>query len=97
MCSRKVVHKKMTEEQLELKKSIDWLATENGVRWYGHVLRRDDDTVLTVARDLEVSGKKKAMITEEDMEAASGGGDREDWFEGTCLESSKVENWSVSN
>ena len=26
---------------------------------YGHVLRRDDDSVLRVALDLEVSGKRK--------------------------------------
>ena len=27
--------------------------------WYGHVLRRDDDSVLRVALNLEVSGKRK--------------------------------------
>ena len=31
----------------------------NGVRWYGHVLRRDDDSVLKVALNLEVTGKRK--------------------------------------
>ena len=31
----------------------------NGVRWYGHVLWRDDNNVLRVALDLEVSGKRK--------------------------------------
>ena len=52
----------MTEEQMDmlgLKEAIDWLATANGVRWYGHVLRRDDDSVLRVALDLKVSGKRK--------------------------------------
>ena len=29
------------------------------VRWYAHVLRRDDDSVLRVALNLEVSGKRK--------------------------------------
>ena len=34
----------------------------------------------------------------EDMEEASGGGNREDWFEeGGCPELSKVERWSTSN
>ena len=33
--------------------------TANGVKWYGHVLRRDDDSVLRVSLDLEVSGKRK--------------------------------------
>ena len=44
-------------DMLGLRKIIDQLA--NGVRWYGHVLRRDDDNVLRVAMDLEVSGKRK--------------------------------------
>ena len=34
-------------------------ATANGVGWYGHVLRKDDDSVVRVALDLEVSGKSK--------------------------------------
>ena len=62
MCGQKVVDRKMTKEQMEmlgLKETIDWLATANGVRWYGHVLRRDDDIVLRVALNLEVSGKRK--------------------------------------
>ena len=46
-------------DMLGLKKTIDRLATANGVRWYGHVLRRDDDSVLRVALNLEVSGKRK--------------------------------------
>ena len=61
MCDQKVVDRKTTEEQMdmsELKETIDWLATANGVRWYGHVLRRND-SVLRVALDLEVSGKRK--------------------------------------
>ena len=44
---------------LGLKEAIRRLATTNGVGRYGHVLRRDDDSVLRVALDLEVSGKKK--------------------------------------
>ena len=62
MCSQKVVDRKTTEEEMDmlgLKETIDRLATENGVRWYGHVLGRDDDSALRVALDLEVSGKRK--------------------------------------
>ena len=36
MCSQKVVDRKTTEEEmkmLELRETIDWLATANGVRW----------------------------------------------------------------
>ena len=62
MCGQRVVDRKTTEEQINilgLKETIDQLATANGVRWYGHVLRRDDDSVLRVALDFEVSGKRK--------------------------------------
>ena len=62
MCGQKVVDRKTTEEQMDmlgLKETIDRLATANGVRWYGHVLRRDDDSVLRVALNLEVTGKRK--------------------------------------
>lgn len=41
--------KKTTEEfmnMLELNKILDMLAKTNGLRWYEHVLRRDDDDVL---------------------------------------------------
>ena len=62
MCGQKVVDRKTTEEQmyiLGLKETIDRLATANGIGCYGHVLRRDDDSVLRVALDLEVSGERK--------------------------------------
>ena len=42
-----------------LKETIDRLAAANGLRWYGHVLRRDNDSVLRVALDLEENGKRK--------------------------------------
>ena len=47
-CGQKVVDKKTTKEQMDmlrLKETIDRLATANKVRWYGHVLRMDDDSV----------------------------------------------------
>ena len=62
MCGQKVVDRKTTEEQMDmlgLKEAIGQLATANEVRWYGHVLRRDNDSVLRVALDFEVSGKRK--------------------------------------
>ena len=60
--SEKVVDRKTTEEQMDMlgwKETINRLATANGVRWYGDVLRRDDYSVLRVALDLEVSGNRK--------------------------------------
>ena len=62
MCSQKVVDRKTTEEQtdmLGLKETINQLATANGVRWYAHVLRRDGNSVLRVALDVEIGGKRK--------------------------------------
>ena len=46
-------------DMLGLKKTIHQLATSNRVRLCGHVLRRDDDSVLRVALNLEVRGKTK--------------------------------------
>ena len=82
MRGQKIVDRKTTEEQMEmlgLKETIDRLATANGVRWYGRVLRRDDNSVLRVALNLEESDKK----SEDDRRGPgrSGRGDRENWFE----------------
>ena len=44
---------------LSLKESIDQLAMANSVRWYGHVLRREDGHVLRAALDIEVGGQRK--------------------------------------
>ena len=46
-------------DMLGLKETIDRLATANGVRWYGHVLRKDDDSDLRFALNLKVSSKRK--------------------------------------
>ena len=62
MCGQKVVDGKTTKEHMDrlgLKETIGRLATSNEVGWYGHVLRRDNDNVLRVALNLEVSGKRK--------------------------------------
>ena len=61
MCCHKVFDRKTTEKQMDmlgLRETIDQLATANRVIWYGHVLRKDDDSILRVALDLEVSGKR---------------------------------------
>ena len=63
------------------------------------MLRRDDDSVLRVALNLVASEwQEKARTTEEDLEEASGRGDKEDWFEeGGCPETRQVEGPSASN
>ena len=49
MCGVKLVDRKMEDllEMLSLKETLDRMAKENGVRWYGHVIRRDDDNIYT--------------------------------------------------
>ena len=45
MCCAKLMEKKSTEdlmEMLRLTETVVQMAKANGVRWYRHVLRRDD-------------------------------------------------------
>ena len=44
---------------LVLNKTIDHLAMANSVRWYGHVLKREDDHALKIVLDFEVEGQRK--------------------------------------
>ena len=62
MCGAKLVEKKRREvlmEMLGLKETVVQMAKANGVKWYGHVLRRDDGHVLRKALEFEVKGKRK--------------------------------------
>ena len=62
MCGGKRMEKKRTEDlmaMLGLKETVVQMAKANGVRWYGHVLRRDDGHVLRKAVEFEVKVKKK--------------------------------------
>ena len=44
---------------LRLKDTLDGLARASGVRWYGHVLRKENGDVLRRALDFEVAGKRE--------------------------------------
>ena len=62
MCGAKLMEKKRTEDLMEmlgLRDTVVQMAKANGVRWYGHVLRRDDGHVLRKALEFEVRGKRK--------------------------------------
>ena len=62
MCGVKLVDRKNTEELMEmlgLKKTLDGMAKANEVRWYGHVIRREDDNTLKKAMMMEVNGQRK--------------------------------------
>ena len=62
MCGIKLVDRKKMEELMEmlgLKETLDRMAKTNGVRWYRHVIRREDDNVLKKAMMMEVNGQRK--------------------------------------
>ena len=62
MCGAKLMEKKRTEDLMEmfgLKETVVQMAKANGVRWYAHVLRRDDGHVLRKALEFEVRSKRK--------------------------------------
>ena len=46
---------------LGLKETIDQLAMANSVRWFGHILRREDGHLLRRALDFEVDGQRKKL------------------------------------
>ena len=62
MCVRvKLVDRKKMEDLMEmlgLKETLDIMAKTNGVRWYGHVIRRDDDNILNKPMMMGVNGKR---------------------------------------
>ena len=89
MCGAKLMEKKKTEDLMEmlamgLKETVVQMAKANGVRWYGHVLRRDDGHVLKKALEFEVKGKrkrgrpKKTWKTQVEKESKSVGLEKED-------------------
>ena len=62
VCGVKLVDKTNTEElmnMLGLKEAADKLARANGMRWYGHILRRPEEDVLVKAMVHEMVGKRK--------------------------------------
>ena len=62
------------------------MAKENGVRWYGYVLRKDGGYVLRKALEFEVKGNEEARATNEDVEDANGGEQECRFGGGGCLE-----------
>ena len=62
MCEVKLVPRNNMEELMEMlgfRQTLDRMAKANGVRWYGHVIRGDDDNILRKTMMLEVNGKRK--------------------------------------
>ena len=76
-----------------MKETVVQMAKKNGVRWNGHVFKRDDGHVLRKVLEFEVKGKRKRgqpkkmwkVQVEESKSVA--------WFgEGGCLESREMES-----
>ena len=62
MCGVKLQDRKKMEglmEMLGFKETLDRMTKANGVRWYGHLIRRNDDNTLKKAIMMEVNGKRK--------------------------------------
>ena len=62
MCGAKLMEKKRSGDLMEmlgLKEMVVKMAKANRVRWYGHVLRRDDGHVLRKALEFKVEGKRR--------------------------------------
>ena len=58
-------------EMLGLKKTLDRMAKANGVRWYGHVIRKNDE-YTEECNDAGSEWETKAGTAENDMEEAGG-------------------------
>ena len=64
MCGLKLVDRKKMEEMLGLKETLDGMAKAKGVRWYGHVIRRDDESLVEdrgSCRSNEMEGGVRAI------------------------------------
>ena len=62
MCGVKLVDGKNAEDlmkMLGLKETLVKMAQANGVRWCGHVVRRDEESILKKAMMLQVNGQRK--------------------------------------
>ena len=62
MCGVQLKERKISTElmlMLGLSETIDQMAMANNVRWYDHVLRRDDGHVLRRALNFVVEGQRK--------------------------------------
>ena len=82
---------------LDLNETIVQLAMANSVRWYGHVLRREDGLILRRALNFEIEGEwnkgrpKKTWKKQVEEET-------ENWFEnGRCTLLIKMECWIKSD
>ena len=95
MCGAKLMEKKRPKDLMEmlgLKETVVQMAKANGVRWHGHVLRRDGRHFLRKALEFGSEGQEEARTTKKDMKDTSGEGEQECWIgEKGCHESSEMD------
>ena len=56
MCGVKLLDRRNSEELMDMlgiKKSLDRMAKASGIRWYDHVLRKEDENVIVKALKFE--------------------------------------------
>ena len=61
MCGVKLFDRRNSEELMDMlgiKESLDRMAKASSIRWYGHVLRKEDQHVIVKALKFEVSGNR---------------------------------------
>ena len=86
-------------EMLGLKETVVQMAKANGVRWYGHVLRRDDGYFLRKALESKVKGKgkrgqpRKTWETQVEKESKSVGLEMEDVINRAFTGINPDQNW----
>ena len=61
MCGVKLLDPRNSEELMDMLgiiESLDRMAKASSMRWYGHVLRKEDENVIVKALNFEVSGSR---------------------------------------
>ena len=62
LCGVNLLDQRSSEELIDMlgiKKSLDRMAKARSMRWYGHVLRKEDENVIVKALKFEVSGSRE--------------------------------------
>ena len=61
ICGVKLLDRRNSEELMDMlgiKESLDRMAKASSMRWYGHVLRKEDEDVIVKALEFEVSDSR---------------------------------------
>ena len=61
MCGVQIIEKRRSQELMSLlglTDTLDGLARASGVRWYGHVVRKDNGDILRRALDFKVAERR---------------------------------------